>query len=118
MSSIPSLVPRDRYAALERCTYFNQAALGLIPVPGIDAMETFLRQTAQFGNLYLSDDQETAILDGVRSAGAGVLATGTRVDAARVAERRTRSAPASSWTRRSWPAPGSSTPSGAVQTRW
>ena len=75
MSSIPSLVPRDRYAALARCTYLNQAALGLIPVPTIDAMETFLKETAQFGNLYLSDDQEAAILDGVRSAGAEVLGT-------------------------------------------
>jgi cysteine desulfurase/selenocysteine lyase len=75
MSSIPSLVPRDRYAALERCTYLNQASLGLIPVPAIDAMETFLKETAQFGNLYLSDDQEAAILDGVRSAGAEVLGT-------------------------------------------
>ena len=75
MSSIPSLVPRDRYAALDRCTYFNQASLGLIPVPTIDAMDTFLRETAQFGNLYLSDDQEAAILDGVRSAGAEVLGT-------------------------------------------
>jgi selenocysteine lyase/cysteine desulfurase len=75
MSSIPSLVPRDRYAALDRCTYLHQASLGLIPVPTIDAMDTFLRQTAQFGNLYLSDDQEAAILDGVRSAGAEVLGT-------------------------------------------
>ncbi len=75
MSSIPSLVPRDRYAALERCTYLNQASLGLIPVPTIDAMDAFLRETAQFGNLYLSDDQEAAILDGVRSAGAEVLGT-------------------------------------------
>jgi len=75
MSSIPPLVPRDRYAALERCTYLNQASLGLIPAPSIDAMETFLKETAQFGNLYLSDDQEAAILDGVRSAGARVLGT-------------------------------------------
>jgi cysteine desulfurase / selenocysteine lyase len=75
MSSIPSLVRRDRYAALERCTYLNQASLGLIPESTIDAMESFLRQTAQFGNLYLSDDQEAAILDGVRSAGAEVLGT-------------------------------------------
>ena len=75
MSSIPSLVPRDRYAALGRCTYLNQASLGLIPVPTIDAMDTFLKETAQFGNLYLSDDQEAAILDGVRSAGAEVLGT-------------------------------------------
>jgi len=75
MSSIPSLVPRDRYAALERCIYLNQASLGLIPVPTIEAMDTFLKETAQFGNLYLSDDQEAAILDGVRSAGAGALGT-------------------------------------------
>ena len=77
MSSITSLVPRDSYAALERCTYLNQAALGLIPVPTIDAMDTFLKETAQFGNLYLSDDQEAAILDGVRSAGAELLGTST-----------------------------------------
>jgi cysteine desulfurase / selenocysteine lyase len=82
MTSIPSLVPRDRYAALERCTYLNQASLGLIPVPAIDAMDTFLKQTAQFGNLYLSDEQEAAILDGVRSAGARVL--GTSADAVAV----------------------------------
>src|SRR6185436_13714160 len=75
MSSIPSLVPRDRYAALERCTYLNQASLGLIPEPAVDAMESFLKQTARFGNLYLDDDQEAALLDGVRTAGAGVLGT-------------------------------------------
>jgi cysteine desulfurase / selenocysteine lyase len=75
MSSIPSLVRRDRYAALERCTYLNQASLGLIPESTIDAMESFLRQTAQFGNLYLSDDEEAAILDGVRSVGADMLGT-------------------------------------------
>jgi hypothetical protein len=50
----------------------------LIPEPTIDAMESFLRQTARFGNLYLSDDQEAAILDGVRSAGAEVLGTHPR----------------------------------------
>ena len=43
MSSIPSLAPRDRYAALERCTYLNQASLGLIPEPAIVAMDAFLR---------------------------------------------------------------------------
>ena len=44
-------------------------------MPTIDAMDAFLKETAQFGNLYLSDDQEAAILDGVRSAGAEVLGT-------------------------------------------
>lgn len=70
-----SLVPRDRYAALGRCTYLNQASLGLIPGPTIDAMRAFLEEVAQFGNLYLRDDQEAAILDGLRVAGAGLLGT-------------------------------------------
>jgi cysteine desulfurase/selenocysteine lyase len=72
-----SPVSRDLYAALERCTYFNQAALGLIPIPTVDAMHAFVDQTAQFGNLYLSDDQEARLLDGVRSAGAELLGTTT-----------------------------------------
>ena len=82
MSSIPSLVPRDRFAALERCTYLNQASLGLVPVATIDAMEAFLSQRAQFGNLYLSDDQEAAILDGLRTSAAELL--GTSADAVAV----------------------------------
>lgn len=75
MPSVASLVPRDRYAALERCTYLNQASLGLVTIETIEEMDAFLRETAQFGNLYLSDDQEAAILEGVRSAGAEVLGT-------------------------------------------
>jgi cysteine desulfurase/selenocysteine lyase len=72
---MPSLVPRDSYAALERCTYLNQAALGLVPIPAVEAMHAFMEQTAQHGNLYLSDEQEAGILDGVRSAGAKLLGT-------------------------------------------
>lgn len=72
---MPSLVPRDSFAALDRCTYFNQAALGLIPVETIESMRAFVEETAQFGNLYLTDDQEVTILEGVRAAGAQVLGT-------------------------------------------
>jgi len=72
---MPSLVPRDSYAALERCTYLNQAALGLVPIPAVEAMHAFMERTAQHGNLYLSDQQETELLDGVRSAGAELLGT-------------------------------------------
>jgi selenocysteine lyase/cysteine desulfurase len=79
---MPSLVPRGLYAALERCTYMNQAALGLIPVPAVEAMHAFIDRTAQHGNLYLSDRQEAEILDGVRSAGAELL--GTTADAVAV----------------------------------
>ncbi len=70
-----SLVPRDSYAALERCTYLNQASLGLVPIPAVEAMQAFMERTAQHGNLYLSDEQEAEILDGVRSAGAELLGT-------------------------------------------
>jgi selenocysteine lyase/cysteine desulfurase len=76
---VPSLIPRDDYAALGRCTYLNQAALGLIPVVAVEAMQEFVEQTAQFGNLYLTDEQEAATLDGVRAAGADLL--GAPVDA-------------------------------------
>ena len=72
---MPSLVPRDSYAALERCTYLNQASLGLVPIPAVEAMHAFMERTAQHGNLYLSDEQEAEILDGVRSAGAELLGT-------------------------------------------
>lgn len=70
---MPSLISRDHYAALARCTYLNQAALGLIPRPAVDAMQAFLERTAQFGNLYLSDEQEAATLDDLRAAGAAML---------------------------------------------
>ncbi|HET7236134.1 MAG TPA: hypothetical protein VFK59_06845, partial [Actinomycetota bacterium] len=76
---LPSLVPRDAYAALERCTYLNQASLGLIPTAAVEAMHAFIDRTAQHGNLHLSDQQEAEILDGVRSAGAELL--GTTADA-------------------------------------
>jgi cysteine desulfurase / selenocysteine lyase len=79
---MPSLIPRDFYAALERCTYLNQAALGLIPTPAVEAMHAFIDRTAQHGNLYLSDQQEAEILEGVRSAGAELL--GATADAVAV----------------------------------
>ena len=72
---MPSLVPRDFYAALERCTYLNQAALGLVPTPAVEAMHAFIERTAQHGNLDLSDQQEAEMLEGVRSAGAELLGT-------------------------------------------
>jgi selenocysteine lyase/cysteine desulfurase len=79
---MPSLVPRDLYAALGGCTYLNQASLGLIPIPAVEAMHAFIDRTAQHGNLFLTDQQEAEILDGVRSAGAELL--GTTADAVAV----------------------------------
>ena len=67
------LVPRREYAALASAVYLNQASLGLIPADTIEVMVWHLTETAQYGNLYLTDDQETRILDGLRRAGASLL---------------------------------------------
>ena len=65
-----ALLPRQLYAALEDCTYLNQASLGLVPRPTIEAMTRFLEEVAQYGNVRLSDNAEARVLDGVRQAAA------------------------------------------------
>lgn len=65
-----ALLPRRLYAALQDCTYLNQASLGLVPRPTVEAMTRFLEEVGQYGNVRLSDDDETRILDGVRQAAA------------------------------------------------
>ena len=37
-----ALIPREEYAALERCVYLNQASLGLVPRRSAEAMVAFL----------------------------------------------------------------------------
>jgi cysteine desulfurase/selenocysteine lyase len=68
-----SLISRSHYAALEHCTYLNQASLGLIPRQSTDAMTTFLCDVAQHGNVRLSDADETGVLNELRAAGGRVL---------------------------------------------
>ncbi len=58
------------YAALDEHTYLNQASLGLVPRPTIEAMTLFLEEVGQYGNVRLSDDAEARVLDGVRQAAA------------------------------------------------
>ena len=70
---ISALIPRDEYAALERCVYLNQASLGLVPRRSTDAMVEFLVDVAQHGNVRLSDAAEERILNGVREAAAGLF---------------------------------------------
>ena len=73
ISAADAPLSRDCYAALEECTYLNQASLGLVPRASIDAMTTFLVDVAQHGNVRLSDQAETRVLDGVRAAAAELL---------------------------------------------
>ncbi len=67
------LVSRSDYAALADSVYFNQASLGLIPAETVEVMMRHLTETAQHGNLRLTDDQELHILDGLRQVGATLL---------------------------------------------
>src|SRR5207342_1958508 len=68
-----AVIPREEYAALERCVYLNQASLGLVPRRSTEAMVGFLVDVAQHGNVRLSDAAEERILDDLRQAGAGLL---------------------------------------------
>ncbi|WP_162260812.1 aminotransferase class V-fold PLP-dependent enzyme [Nocardioides sp. Soil805] len=73
-----ALVPRRLYAALEECTYLNQASLGLVPRPTIEAMTRFLVDVGQYGNVRLSDDAEARVLDGLRQGAATLFDTPPR----------------------------------------
>ena len=68
-----ALIDRGEYAALASCTYLNQASLGLIPRTSLEASVRFLAEVAQYGNLRLSDQAEAGVLDGLRTAAAGLL---------------------------------------------
>jgi len=72
---VDALVPRLDFAALAQSVYLNQAALGLIPAQSLEVMLEHLTQTAQHGNVRLSDEQELRILDELRAAGAILLGT-------------------------------------------
>ena len=73
LSLMDAVIPRRHYAALDHCTYLNQASLGLIPRGSIEIMTKFLTDVAQHGNVRLSDVAETEVLDELRGAGARVL---------------------------------------------
>jgi cysteine desulfurase/selenocysteine lyase len=68
-----ALIPREEYAALERCVYLNQASLGLVPRRSTKSMVDFLVDVAQYGNVRLSDAGEERILDDLREAAAGLF---------------------------------------------
>ena len=67
------LIDPGEYAALAYCTYLNQASLGLIPRTSLEASVRFLADVAQHGNLRLSDQAGARVLDGLRTAAAGLL---------------------------------------------
>jgi selenocysteine lyase/cysteine desulfurase len=68
-----SLFDRDHYPTLRDVVYLNQASLGLIGQPALDAMTGFLQDVGRHGNTYMSDEDETGFLDVLRSKAAQML---------------------------------------------
>jgi len=77
---IPSLLDRTDYPTLREAVYLNQASLGLIGSPAVDAMHRLLDRVLRHGNLHMTDEEEVAFLDGLRERAARLLAVeGSRV---------------------------------------
>ena len=70
---ISSLSDRESYPCLEKFTYLNQASLGLISSECIKEMTNFLNQTARFGNIHISDEDELYIVNKHRNIAAKLL---------------------------------------------
>ena len=70
---INALVDRSGYPSLNDCVYLNQASLGLIGQPAVQAMHEFLDNTARHGNLRMTDEEEVGFFDSLRERGARLL---------------------------------------------
>ncbi len=70
-----SLFERSDYPTLEDGIYLNQASLGLIGSPAVEAMHHFLDAIGRHGNLYMSDQDEVGFLDALRQRAARLLQT-------------------------------------------
>jgi selenocysteine lyase/cysteine desulfurase len=71
---ISSLFDREDYSTLDQNRYLNQASLGLIGRPAVHEMHQFIDDYARHGNCYMSDEDEVAYLNALRSVGAKLLA--------------------------------------------
>jgi selenocysteine lyase/cysteine desulfurase len=61
-----ALIPRTHYASLADCVYLNQASLGLLGQPAVEAMHRFVDDVARHGNLNMSDADEVRYFDQLR----------------------------------------------------
>ena len=71
---ISSLFDRQDYPTLSENYYLNQASLGLIGSPAVHKMHKFIDDYARHGNCHMSDKDEVAYLDSLRSVGAKLFA--------------------------------------------
>lgn len=70
-----TVAPFDRsaYPTLQEATYLNQAALGLIGQPAVEAMRDLLDRVVRHGNLRMSDEDEVGFLDHLRRRASRLL---------------------------------------------
>ncbi len=77
---VSSLFDRSDYPTLREAVYLNQASLGLIGNPAVDAMHGLLDRVVRHGNLHMSDEEEVAFLDGLRERAARLFGVeGSRI---------------------------------------
>lgn len=70
---IAALAPRSDFPTLEDSVYLNQASLGLIGRPAVEAMHGFLDDVARHGNRSMSDQDEVAYFESLRERAARLL---------------------------------------------
>lgn len=70
---IGALLDRSNYASLKECVYLNQASLGLVGEPAVTAMHSFLDDIARHGNWKMSDGEEVAFFNALRTPAATIL---------------------------------------------
>ena len=68
-----SLLPRADYPTLQTAAYLNQASLGLVGRPAVEAMHAFLDDVARHGNRFMSDEDEVAYFASLRERAARLL---------------------------------------------
>jgi selenocysteine lyase/cysteine desulfurase len=79
--TMTALVPRTQYASLAEGVYLNQASLGLLGQPAVEAMHRFVDDVARHGNLHMSDADEVGFFDQLRERAARLF----RADRDRIA---------------------------------
>ena len=67
------LLPRADYPALQTTVYLNQASLGMMGQPAVDALQSFVETTGRHGNLLMSDADEVSYYENLRQQGAAIL---------------------------------------------
>lgn len=70
---IKALLPRTDYPSLTDWIYLNQASLGLVGEPAVQAMHHFLDEVARHGNLNMTDEDEVQFFESLRQRGTQIL---------------------------------------------